>query len=300
MKRLGATPNTWYHCSSVLVGHYVYLAGKMGQHSLKGRNCTIVPILDTVRNTWRWIPCEGPSCYRVSLALYDDWLYWLGEERWHESEKWGVSRFDVNLEEWELCEVLGDGPGPRMGCSLHLHEARKQLVVFGGIVGSVKQNDVHLLDFRLSSWVDVVVKGRRPLARYEHSSWMRGDVFYCFGGWTKADGLHRDGLNVLHFGLRNVVTWSSVKETVALCSLVAAIAIPLDNCLLVLGGHKDKHAHIASLWDSTPQTLEQVACGGNSNLVRSAHAAVKTNSDIFMFGPFDNEGCLRISLEASP
>ena len=162
---LGITLGSWYRSSAALVGHYIYLAVSMGE----GRKDTIVPILDTVKNSWRWLSCEGPSCHRASLALYDDWLYWLGWEIWHESGHGGVSRLDLNREEWELCEVKGTGPEPRMGCSLHVHERRKQLVCFGGKIGSMKQNDVHLLDLRLNSWVDVIVKGKLPAARWEHS-----------------------------------------------------------------------------------------------------------------------------------
>ena len=298
--RLGITRSSWYFCSAVVVGHYIYLAGSMGKYYSKGKNCTIVPVLDTVKNEWRWLRCEGPSCYRVSTALYDEWLYWLGDEAWHESRRGGVSRFDLNLEEWELCELKGIGPSPRLGCSMHLHERRKQILFFGGKVGHVKQNDVHLLDLRLDRWVDVVVKGKRPAERWEHGSWMSGDDFYCFGGWTNRGELPCDRLNVLHFGLNNVVTWSNVKEGTELGYFATSKVIPLRDSILILGGSKVTNSHVASTWDSTALKLEEGPRDGTINLVRSAYAAVKLNSEIIMVGTFRGQGCLKISLETSP
>ena len=297
---LPVTRSTWYRCSAAVVGHYVYVAGKIGKHLRNGRKRTVVPILDTVKNSWRWLPCEGPSCSYVFLALYNDYLYWFGDEVWHESGLWGVSRFDVNQEEWELCELKGKGPGPRLGCSMHLHERRKQLLIFGGKFRSVKQNDVHLLDLRLNRWVDVSVKGQRPAARCEHSSWMVEDEFYMFGGFTNEGRFPRDGLNVLHFGLNNIVTWSNVKEAKALGIMANTIVIPWGDSLLLLGGSKKTASHLASKWNSKARTMEEITGFENSTHVRTVYAAVTVTSKSLLFGTFRDEGYLRLSLEVSP
>ena len=297
---LQGTRSSWSRCSVATVGHYVYIAGKICPHLRNDRQRTVVPILDTVKNTWRWLPCKGPSFRYVCLALYNDYLYWLGDGVWHESGLAGVSRFDLTLEEWELCELKGKGPGPRLGCSMHVHERSKQLLFFGGKFRSVKQNDVHLLDLRLNRWVDVSVKGQSPAARWEHSSWMVGDEFYVFGGFTNEGRLPRDGLNVLHFGLNNVVTWSNVKEAKALGLLANTMVIPLGDSLLLLGGSQKTRPHLASKWNAKALTMEEIAVFENSTHVATAYAAVTMNSEILLFGNLKDEGYLRISLGANP
>ena len=298
---LSAAPtSSWYQCSAAVVGHLIYLSGSFGPHTANGKICTIVPILDTVKNAWRWLPCEGPSCKHVSIAVYEDSLYWLGEQAWEENGRAGVSRFDLNLEEWQLCQLNGEGPGPRRGCSMHVHERRKQLVFFGGKVVDTKQNDIHLLDLRLNRWVDVVVKGEIPVARWEHSSWINGDKLYCFGGWTNRGSLPRDGLYVLHFGKNNTVMWSNVKEASALGSFASSVAIPWKDSILIFCGSKSTNAHAASIWRSDGCTLDALAIGEDLPISTSATEAVKLNSEIFMFGSFSDEKYIRIFLEPSP
>ena len=159
---------------------------------------------------------------------------------------------------------------------------------------------MHLLDLKLNRWVEVTVKGKSPAARWEHSSWLSGDEFYCFGGWTNVNLLPRDGLNVLHFGINNVVTWSNVKEASELGFLASAKALPWGDSILLFGGSKSTFEHIASIWDSKTLTLQELNVGLNRGYLRLACAAVKVNSEIIMFGTLQGEESLRVSLEADP
>ena len=72
---------------------------------------------------------------------------------------------------------------------------------------------------------------------------MSGDEFYCFGGFTNEGRLPRDGLNVLHFGLNNVVTWSNMKEAAPLGLLANIMVFPRGDSLFAVRWFQ---AHVSS------------------------------------------------------
>ena len=307
LAKLGATVEfrypTWLYCASALVGRYVYVTGKFGDHRVLGKQYTVVGILDTVTRAWRWVQGRGPANTLASMVLWEDCLYWIGEHDWlgHGSQQ--LSKFDLVLEEWTECGFKGRSPGMLMGCSMHLVERRKQLLIFGGRIDGVKQSKVHLLDMRMKSWVDVVVKGIPPAARWKHGSWMIGDVFYCAGGWDYHGAFASSkNVSVMHFGSGNTVTWSTLKTNVAIWDLASFTAIPVKDSVLLLGGVKDLRDNSVIRYDMRSGKFEDVELKGRSKqhahgLLEKAQAGLEVNSRIILFNNEAPKGYIKVTPE---
>ena len=295
-KEYGFRRKPWRYSSSVLVGRYIYVTGRFGSHNVDGRRCTVVGVLDIVNSCWRWVQCEGPAQKLASTVLYEDYVYWFGDVNWVGNQCGALSRFDLTLEEWQGCSFAGEGPGLRKGVSAHVLEDQKQIFLFGGRIGNRKQNDVYLLDMRRNMWVDVIVKGTPPEARWKHGSWMRRGVFYCAGGWNDRGDYAQNGVFMLHFNKLNVVTWSRLETNRPRWKLTDFTAIPLhdSDCVLIFGGI-GVNSHGAQVYDLSSGVLKAATILGRQVSLLSTQAGVETNSGIILFQVNSEDSYARVT-----
>lgn len=258
---VGRTTNMRYS-SVALVGRYLYVVGKLCKLQMQGETYAVVAVLDTLANSWRWIPGKGPGFQHSCVFLYKDALYWFGKEEWLPIASTNVSRFDLALEQWEVWDTSGGGPSHRSCFSGHFIEHIQKFVVFGGyITHRNKANDVHLLDMESRRWIEPVVKGRRPEARWKHASCVHKGVVYCYGGWGVGGVAPRDGLFMLHFNLGNSVTWSNPKTNHAHLAMIDSCAfIPFGDVLLICGGYAFTRDHWVTEYNPTRNQFRKVRC----------------------------------------
>lgn len=242
-----------------LVGHRIYLYGCGSRRGLHGPLCFIA-VLDTRRKEWKWLQNDGLNRSEGQIFLYSDSIYHFGWRDWRDPETAKLSRFDLALEEWSCCHASGDAPMFREYSSGHFIEAKTKsmFVVFGGTADQ-PSNDVHLLNLSQLTWTQPEVKGTPPRPRFDHGSCVHNGALYCYGGYGNNMSLLNDGLYILHFGLRNTVTWSKlVSNAESLGPLAKFSMISFHETLLIFGGEREGDLHQVTMFDPAIKQFAQV------------------------------------------
>ena len=229
--------------SALRLGHTVYIPGYTFDND---KFLSAMVIVDIVKNVWRSRTVIGPCHYSGEGFLYEDEILWIGTRNAvgdvdTVAHRMQLSTFDIVLGEWANAETIGRAPSERFGLSAKFVEELDRLIVFGGQTTAGRcLADLHLLDVARKKWVQPLVKGESPRARFRHGSCVHDGVYYCYGGIDN-NGRLSDGLFVLKLSVlknREVATWSKPKlifigEPVELSSFPL---IPFQGMLLFCGG----------------------------------------------------------------
>ena len=199
-------------CAVERVGKFLMVTGWLGKGSFKmSRRIPVVGVLDIPKLEWRWIEYHNSLIHEPHMFLYDDSLYLYNEVDFNGDRTGKVSRFDLNLEEWSYCNVKGQSPGARPGCTGNYLEKLKRFVVFGGVTRGGPNNDVHLFLMPERRWMKPEVKGKPPQGRYCHSSCVHYGTVFFLGGRTRNSAYCTDGLFMLRIGHGGCANWSSIQ-----------------------------------------------------------------------------------------
>ena len=244
------------YCAAALVGHRIYVTGRICTVNRLHACSSVVAILDLPRSTWRWIYCKVPGPIGCSMFLYDDTLYRFGGRANLDYLPPELSRFDLVEEMWSSCYTTGTKPVRRSYFSGHFIENRGRFLVFGGIGPGGFKSDVSLLQMPECLWIQPKVIGNPPSKRQQHGSCVVNDVFYCYGGWGPG-GRIGGPLFLLHLEYGNTVTWSQAKTNAEdFIPLSSFSFLRSEDKLLILGGNQGNRFHHLSIYKLRTRRFE--------------------------------------------
>lgn len=167
------------------------------------------------------------------MVLHDSSIYvfggYDGHTRYH-----NMYRYDLKMTKWELLHGKGSVPSRRFGHSGAIHDASKQLVVFGGWDGKDTLNDLYCFSLENQEWKKSDTTGTPPPHRYRHTAVIFKNSMFVFGGVDKQHCRYND---LQRLDLRNNV-WSEVCTTGYIpSSRTFHRAVVVGNLMYLLGGY---------------------------------------------------------------
>ena len=85
---------------------------------------------------------------------------------------------------FEIPEIRGLGPSPRIEASMNFNSENNLIVIYGGRndIKNEVYNDIVLLDMENMSWIHTKFWGEKPLKRSEHNAVVISNKLFVFGG----------------------------------------------------------------------------------------------------------------------
>ena len=85
---------------------------------------------------------------------------------------------------FEIPEIMGIGPGPRIEASMNFNSENNLIVIYGGRndLKNEVYNDIVLLDMENMCWIKTIFWGEKPQERSEHNAIVISNKLFVFGG----------------------------------------------------------------------------------------------------------------------
>lgn len=227
-------------------------------------------------DTWSPTPLSAGAVARSSMAAILDTLgnrliVWGGQGS--SSTLNTVSAMDLTTHIWFDVSTTGTAPSARTDASAIWDPLRNRMLIFGGAVGTVRQNDLWALDLTTFAWSHLFPGGFTPSVRSDHVAVYdrirdRMIVFGGTSGTASSNDLYALDLVTL--------TWSKLIAGGTLPEARVGAAATLDGArthLVIMGGVGATSGDLNDVWslDLGTLTWSAMATRGTKPAGRSQH-----------------------------
>ncbi len=187
-----------------------------------------------------------------------------------------VSAMDLTTRVWFEPTTIGVAPNARTDASAIWDPLRNRMLVFGGAIGTVRQNDLWSLDLATFTWSHLFPGGTTPTVRSDHVAVYdrvrdRMLVFGGTNGTAPTNDLYALDLTTLNW--TKLIAGGTLPE--ARSGAAAALDGPRTH-LAIMGGSGATSGDLNDLWslDLATVTWTAVTTRGAKPAARSQHVMV--------------------------
>eukprot|EP01080_Neovahlkampfia_damariscottae_P011723 gene11723-5062_t len=227
-----------------------------------------------------------------SATVVENEMYVLGGSTNAKSDKIQLSCYNFETKEWSNVDFSGDSPSPRKLHSVSYSAKLGELVIFGGQTLEKKPkylDDLYTFNIKEKTFKKVEVENSNPKPRSGHSSVIKDDKMYVFGGSNVSDDTVRyfNDLNVFDV---ETMSWSklSTKGDVP-AARDNHKCICVSDKLYIYGGWCPKTTNDNSVYELDLNSSTWSKVKNSDSSIRYSHAFAYLDSTFIIFGGRNSE-----------